>query len=111
MTNQLKTKAKESKNTKQTTSTRVQISMNDLLKTKETDQAQTKSETVNPLSAMSNTIDSLDNCSESIKQLDKKLDDTVSNSSSVQELVQEIVFDSKGEIDDLGVDLITMQHA
>ena len=107
MTNQLKTKAKESKNTKQTTSTRVQISMNDLLKTKETDQAQTKSETVNPLSAMSNTIDSLDNCSESIKQLDKKLDDTVSNSSSVQELVQEIVFDSKGEIDDLGVDLIT----
>lgn len=65
-----------------------------------------KSDVVNSANTISDTIDSLDNCGESIKQLDASITGAVDTGKSIQKQIEEICFDSKGQIDDFGVDSI-----
>jgi len=65
-----------------------------------------KSDVLNSANTISDTIDSLDNCGESIKQLDASITGAVDTGKSIQKQIEEICFDSKGQIDDFGVDSI-----
>ena len=65
-----------------------------------------KSDVVNSANTISDTIDSLDNCGESIKQLDASITGAVDTGKSIQKQIEEICFDSKGQIDEFGVDSI-----
>lgn len=87
---------------------RVQASVKDIVKSIEKDKLKdvTKSDVVNSSNSMSDTIDSLDNCTESIKQLDASIDKVSDSEISINQQIQSIVFDTNGNIDELGVDSI-----
>ena len=65
-----------------------------------------KSDVLNSANTISDTIDSIENCGESIKQLDASITGAVDTGKSIQKQIEEICFDSKGQIDDFGVDSI-----
>jgi hypothetical protein len=86
---------------------RVEASFKDVVKSLEKDKLKgvIKSDVVNSSNSMGDTLDSLDNCSESIKTLDKTIDKAIEGGLSIQKQIEEIVFTDKG-IDDFGVDTI-----
>ena len=87
---------------------RVQASVKDIVKSIEKDKLKdvTKSDVVNSSNSMGDVKDSLDNCTESIKQLDASIDKVSTSGISVNQQIQSIVFDTNGNIDELGVDSI-----
>lgn len=104
-----KTKQSNKKTTKEMKQ-RVQASSSfkDIVKRDEKDRLKEvkKSDVVNSANTISDTIDSLDNCGESIKQLDASITGAVDTGKSIQKQIEEICFTSSGQIDDFGVDSI-----
>ncbi len=102
-----KTKQSNKKTTKEMKQ-RVEASFKDEVKKLEREQLKEvkKSSVINSANTISDTIDSLDNCGESIKQLDASITGAVDTGKSIQKQIEEICFNSKGQIDDFGVDSI-----
>lgn len=104
-----KTKQSNKKTTKEMKQ-RVQASSSfkDIVKRDEKDRLKDvkKSDVVNSANTISDTIDSLDNCGESIKQLDASITGVVDTGKSIQKQIEEICFNSDGQIDEFGVDSI-----
>ena len=104
-----KTKQSNKKTTKEMKQ-RVQASSSfkDIVKRDEKDRLKDvkKSDVVNSANTISDTIDSIENCGESIKQLDASITGAVDTGKSIQKQIEEICFDSKGQIDEFGVDSI-----
>lgn len=104
-----KTKQSNKKTTKEMKQ-RVQASSSfkDIVKRDEKDRLKDvkKSDVVNSANTISDTIDSLDNCGESIKQLDASITGVVDTGKSIQKQIEEICFNSNGQIDEFGVDSI-----
>lgn len=102
------TKTKQSKKTTKEMKQRVNASFKDEVKKLEREKLKdvTKSDVVNSANTISDTIDSLENCGESIKQLDASLTIATGVGKSIQKQIEEICFDSKGQIDDFGIDSI-----
>ena len=102
-----KTKQSNKKTTKEMKA-RVNASFKDEVKKLEREKLKDvkKSDVLNSANTISDTIDSLDNCGESIKQLDASITGAVDTGKSIQKQIEEICFDSKGQIDDFGVDSI-----
>jgi len=87
---------------------RVQASFKDQVKILEREKLKDskKSDIVNASNTIADTIDSLENCSEAILTLDKSLDQVNESELSINKQIQSICFDSKGKIDDLGVESV-----
>ena len=104
-----KTKQSNKKTTKEMKQ-RVQASSSfkDIVKRDEKDRLKDvkKSDVVNSANTISDTIDSLENCGESIKQLDASITGVVDTGKSIQKQIEEICFNSNGQIDEFGVDSI-----
>jgi len=102
-----KTKQSNKKTTKEMKA-RINASFKDEVKKLEREKLKDvkKSDVLNSANTISDTIDSLDNCGESIKQLDASITGAVDTGKSIQKQIEEICFDSKGQIDDFGVDSI-----
>ncbi len=104
-----KTKQSNKKTTKEMKQ-RVQASSSfkDIVKRDEKDRLKDvkKSDVVNSANTISDTIDSLENCGESIKQLDASITGAVDTGKSIQKQIEEICFNSNGQIDDFGIDSI-----
>ena len=103
----IQTKQSNKKTTKEMKQ-RVEASFKDEVKKLEREQLKEvkKSSVINSANTISDTIDSLDNCGESIKQLDASITGAVDTGKSIQKQIEEICFNSKGQIDDFGVDSI-----
>ena len=102
------TKTKQSKKTTKEMKQRVKASFKDEVIKHEREQLKEvkKSDVVNSANTISDTIDSLENCGESIKQLDASITGAVDTGKSIQKQIEEICFDSNGKIDDFGIDSI-----
>lgn len=102
-----KTKQSNKKTTKEMKQ-RVNASFKDEVKKLEREKLKDvkKSEVVNSANTISDTIDSLENCGESIKQLDASITGAVDTGKSIQKQIEEICFNSDGQIDDFGIDSI-----
>lgn len=92
----------------ESTKARMNASMKDLNINLERDKLKDskESDVKNSANSISDTIDSLENCGESIKQLDASIEGVVTSDKSVQKQIEEICFNSKGQIDEFGTDSI-----
>ena len=90
------------------TKARVDASMKDLTINLERDKLKDskKSDIVNASNTIADTIDSLENCTQAILTLDKAIDKVGEGELSINKQIQSICFDSKGKIDEFGIDSI-----